>query len=71
MTDTDPRILLAVFVVALGVTAVARRYALSAPLLLVVVGLAAVALVGRGKLPFYAAIAIALLDVSLLTVVAR
>ena len=41
MTDTDPRILLAVFVVALGVTAVARRYGLSAPLLLVVVGLAA------------------------------
>ena len=41
------------------------------PVLLVVVGLAAAALVGRGKLPFYAAIAIALLDVSLLTVVAR
>lgn len=35
-----------------------------------VVGLALPALGGRGKVPFYAAIAIALLDVSLLTVVA-
>ena len=35
-----------------------------------VAGLAALALVGRGKVPFYAAIAIALLDVVLLTVVA-
>ena len=40
MTEADPRALLVVFVVALGVTAIARRYALSAPLLLVVVGLA-------------------------------
>ncbi|PVZ12103.1 Na+/H+ antiporter [Actinomycetospora cinnamomea] len=41
MTGTDPHVLLAVFVVALGVTALARRWAISAPLLLVVVGLAA------------------------------
>ena len=40
MTEADPRALLVVFVIALGVTAIARRYALSAPLLLVVVGLA-------------------------------
>ena len=40
MTEADPRALLVVFVLALGVTAIARRYALSAPLLLVVVGLA-------------------------------
>jgi len=38
--------------------------------LAVVVALAAVALVGRGRAPFYAAIAIALVDVVLLTVVA-
>ena len=38
--------------------------------LALVVVLAAVALVGRGKAPFYAAIAIALVDVVLLTVVA-
>jgi 4-hydroxybenzoate polyprenyltransferase len=38
--------------------------------LAVVVGLAALALVGRGKAPFYAAVAIALVDVVLLTVVA-
>jgi len=41
VTETDPRVLLAVFVVALAVTALARRYGVSAPLLLVVVGLAA------------------------------
>ncbi|HSJ21669.1 MAG TPA: UbiA family prenyltransferase [Nocardioidaceae bacterium] len=38
--------------------------------LAVVVGLAALALVGRGKAPFYAALAIALVDVVLLAVVA-
>jgi 4-hydroxybenzoate polyprenyltransferase len=38
--------------------------------LAVVVGLAALALVGRGKAPFYAAVAIALVDVVLLAVVA-
>lgn len=37
--------------------------------LVVVAGLAVLALVGRGKVPFYAAIAIALVDVMLLTVV--
>lgn len=40
MTETDPRALLVVFVVALGVSAIARRFSVSAPLLLVVVGLA-------------------------------
>jgi CPA1 family monovalent cation:H+ antiporter len=39
VTEADPRALLVVFVVALGVTAVARRFSVSAPLLLVVVGL--------------------------------
>jgi hypothetical protein len=37
--------------------------------LALVAALAAVALLGRGRLPFLAAIGIALLDVSLLTVV--
>jgi CPA1 family monovalent cation:H+ antiporter len=40
VTETHPQALLLVFVLALAVTALARRYALSAPLLLVVVGLA-------------------------------
>jgi hypothetical protein len=39
--------------------------------LAVVAGLAAVALLGRGRLPFGAAIGIALLDVALLTVAGR
>lgn len=38
--------------------------------LMAVAGLAVLALVGRGKVPFYAAIAIALVDVTLLTLVA-
>ena len=42
---------------------------LALPVLVVVAGLAVVALVGRGKTPFYAAIFIALVDVLLLTVV--
>ncbi|GAA4777928.1 Na+/H+ antiporter [Actinomycetospora chlora] len=40
MTEADPRVLLLVFVVAIAVTAVARRFSFSAPLVLVVVGLA-------------------------------
>jgi hypothetical protein len=39
------------------------------PVLTVVAALAVLALVGRGKVPFYAAITIALVDVMLLTVV--
>ena len=40
------------------------------PVLVIVTGLAVLALVGRGRTPFYAAIAIALVDVALLAVVA-
>lgn len=55
-------------VAVLGPSGVPSGWAWGA--LAVVVALAAVALVGRGRAPFYAAIAIALVDVVLLTVVA-
>ncbi|MHC1562767.1 Na+/H+ antiporter [Actinomycetospora sp. C-140] len=51
MTETDPRALLLVFVLALAVTAVARRFSLSAPLLLVVVGLAVSFVPGMPAVP--------------------
>jgi hypothetical protein len=61
-------LVLASAVVVLGPAGAPATWAWAA--LAVVVGLAVLALVGRGKAPFYAAVAIALVDVVLLAMVA-